>query len=443
MFSRKCFALGVLLGIAELGFAAPGLESSYQLYFGGIKKEARDSTDENIKFIYSKHGFLHIIEQKNGEKTEIVREFYANGVLKQEVLAGQTVKYLENGFSESTLGAKPLLTVHEEIKTLIRGLEGRATDRLLPAEMTKPSFDPEHFIEGEFAFFSEGTSPTVLMKANYDSGVIVGRLVSLFPSGHREFEGEFTNGMLSGAYTRYKDVKGETSLREKGTYNSGILDGPVTLYFDKDKVFAEISVKMGIIDGPVKKFHLNGSVEESCQFQAGARVGSCKVFSAEGKTIVSGNYDGGKRQGLWEEWYTNGQPKRVANYQSGKLNGEILSYHQNGKIAKKESYKNNLLDGPSSHYDPNGSIKGSAEYKANVKSGSMKIYYPNGRVEMEANFKDGRKDGLQKKFYDTGEIAEETNYSEGRQVGFSQSYYKSGVKMGGSGAMDGIGSTRR
>lgn len=443
MFKGKSFAILALLGIVDLSLAQPGLESSYQLYFGGIKKEVVDPTDENVKYIYSKQGFLHLIEQKNGDKTEIAREFYPNGTLKVEIVAGQSVKYLENGFVESARGSKPLLTLHEEIKTLIRGLEGRATDRLLPVDIAKPSFDPDHFIEGEFAFFSEGPSPTVLMKANYDSGVVVGRLVSLFPSGHREFEGELTNGVLSGPYTRYKDVKGETSLREKGTYNRGILDGPVTLYFDKDKLFAEISVKMGVVDGPVKKFHLNGSVEETCQFESGLRVGQCKVFSAEGKAIVSGTYYAGKRQGLWEEWYTNGQRKRVAHYQAGKLVGEILSYHQNGNLAKKESYKNNLLDGPSSHYDSNGNIKGIAEYKANVKNGPMKIYYPNGRVEMEANFKDGRKDGLQRKFYDTGELSEETKYSEGRQVGFSQSYYKSGVKMGGSGAVESIGSTRR
>jgi antitoxin component YwqK of YwqJK toxin-antitoxin module len=413
--------------------ANPALESSSQIYFGGIIKERLSEKDRNKKYIYNERGFLYLVEKKLGDKTEVLREYYPWGTLKEDFTT--KAKFLGNGLHERMRDLKPLLTSQEDASSLIRGYEDEKTKRLLPIDIRKPSFK-NNMIDGEFAFYSEGSSPAQVMKANYDEGILSGPISTFFKSSVDKFSGFTANGVMAGEYRRFQDVEDSPVLREKGTYSKGVLDGVVTLYYGEDRKFAEISLMRGILNGPVKKYFKSGIVEESCGFSDALREGECSVFEKNGQVVVKANYSKGKRTGSWTEWHDNGSKKREAKYIHGKLDGEVLSYHNNGKISKRENYKSNLLDGVSTHYNKDGSIKGSVLYKDNLKDGSTKVYYPSGKLELEVNFKSGVKDGLQRKYYETGELQEETKFSNGKQVGFSQSYYKSGVKMGGGGAID-------
>jgi antitoxin component YwqK of YwqJK toxin-antitoxin module len=430
------FFAALLIGISATAFGSPAFESSYKMYLGGVRESRPSAEDKNQATIFGDRGFISRIEQKNGDKTEILREYHLNGALKVDATSNPPKNYLENGIAEELKSVKPLLTSQEDLVGLIRGSEAYGTDRLLPVDIRRPSFDMDRFIEGDFAFYSEGLTPTILMRAAYKGGIISGDVTLLFNSGVKKFEGKVVDGVLDGDYARFKDEKGKPVLRETGSFSGGLLNGVVTLFYKENKKYAEVTLKDGILDGPIRKFHQNGKMEETCQFASGVRLGECKVFSEEGKVLVSGNYDSGRRNGKWEEWYENGQNRRQATYSQGSLEGEVISYHSNGKISRKENYRSNKLEGEAIHYNEDGSLKGTALYANNQKSGLMKIYYPSGKLELEVNFKNGFKEGIQKRYYETGELLEEINFARGKQVGFSQSYYKTGVKMGGAGAMD-------
>ncbi len=433
MLDRSWVLICSVLLLANLGFADPVFESSSQIYFGGIVKERLSSKDRTKRYIYNDRGFLYLLERKAGDKTEVLKEYYPWGVLKQNFSEKQ--KFLINGLNEKARGVKPILTSQEDAVSLIRGFEDEQSKKLLPIDIRKPSFK-NNMIDGEFAFYSEGNSPAQIMKANYDEGILSGQLSTFFKSSVDRFSGHIKNGVLDGEYRRYQDVEGSPVLREKGTYSKGVLDGIVTLYYGADRKFAEISLSRGIFDGPVRKYFKSGIIEETCAFSQGLREGECSVFEKNGQVIVKASYIKGKRTGAWTEWHDNGAKKREAKYINGKLEGEVISYFDTGKISKRENYKGNLLDGVSTHYNKDGSVRGSVSYKDNFKEGLTKVYHSSGKLELEVNFKGGVKDGLQRKYYETGELQEETQFSHGKQVGFSESYYKSGVKMGGGGTID-------
>lgn len=418
---------------ASSALANPALESGSQIYFGGIVKERMSSKDRTKRYIYNDRGFLYLVEKKAGEKTEVLREYYPWGVLKENYT--DKVKFSSNGLNEKFRSVKPILTSQEDTSSLIRGFEDEQSRRLLPIDIRKPSFK-NNMIDGEFAFYSEGNVPAQIMKANYNEGILSGPVSTFFKSSVDRFSGVIKNGVLDGEYRRFQDVEDSPVLREKGTYSKGVLNGVVTLYYGEERKFAEIPITRGILDGPIKKYFKSGIIEETCGFSQGLREGECSVFEKNGQVVVKANYNKGKRTGAWTEWYDNGSKKREAKYVNGKIEGEVISYFESGKIAKRESYKGNLLDGVSTHYHKNGSLKGSVAYKDNLKEGPTKVYHQSGKLELEVNFKGGVKEGLQRKYYDTGELQEETKFSKGKQVGFSQSYYKSGVKMGGGGTID-------
>lgn len=307
-----------------------------------------------------KMGFIQNEEKINRRdaknmKQGVWKQFYPNGVLKQEVTYSDDKM---NGYLKEYSAAGSLLNTNKYING--------ALQTNVP-ELTKLELKTEYYSNGQAHF-------TRTYKEDVPEGI------------HREFS---TEGKVIAAKVY---VDGELTAE-------GILD------------------TAGRQQGIWKEFFPDGQLKSKGEYLNSKRIGEWVFYHPNQKIEQKGVYDRkSKAQGSWKWFYDTGNLLREENYVNNKLDGIMTEYSDSGKVITRGEFIEGLKEGPwmmeLQGYREEGS------YKADKRDGEWKHYYTeNGKLRFVGKFIDGIPDGLQIFYYSNGLEKQIGKYAGGSKEG--------------------------
>ena len=130
-------------------------------------------------------------------------------------------------------------------------------------------------------------------------------------------------------------------INEKGVYkqkyNDDILNGIIYKILDDRKVVLG-NLKNGRKDGLWKKWYPNKrKLEET--YNHGLLDGPVSLFYKNGQREWRHTYNNGQLEGLWTYWYENGQKMKEGNFECGDSTGIWIWWDKNGYIKNQKKYK--------------------------------------------------------------------------------------------------------
>lgn len=141
------------------------------------------------------------------------------------------------------------------------------------------------------------------------------------------------------------------SLRGKGVFEKGKVNGTRYMYYTNGTVSSEITYSMGSRDGLEKQFYEDGTLQQQGLF----------------------NHD--KEVGVWEMYHPNGQLKQQTNFNdSGIMDGESVTYYSTGKLMGKVVYhegkaeKDKTTEKMTKYYNQHLEQSKAGNYKGALKS---------------------------------------------------------------------------
>ena len=248
-----------------------------------------------------------------------------------------------------------------------------------------------------------------------NSEIFEGKLTYYFPSGKKQTESEFKNGLPTGI-SRDFDEQGRI-VRELTFDKNGNYSGYAHSYKDEEKALNSYfeyknsqPSKTIVFDEDIKgiryEIHYKKDYEES----------ETKYFGEGGKLLGSKIYKDEKYQGITVEYYE--KPMRVANiskYGDGYNFDESTQYYENGKMAFETKITKN--SGTKKSFDASGKSIGELIYKKNdydetIPWNGVDTYFSDSKqaIESATTYKDGVITNL-KTFYTNGKLKSETFYN--------------------------------
>ena len=179
-------------------------------------------------------------------------------------------------------------------------------------------------------------------------------------SGHKVYEGQFRNGIPSGAFqyyypagkTKAVSVFSENGKRSRtttffpsgkkmaaGIYLDEKRDSIWQFFSDYDgALLSEESYKNGKKDGVSKTFYPGDGLAEIINWRAGVREGSWIQYYTDGSVKMRTNNRNDNKDGLIEAFSETGTLLISGKYLNGDPDGAWLTYDAKGKLLKKEVY---------------------------------------------------------------------------------------------------------
>jgi antitoxin component YwqK of YwqJK toxin-antitoxin module len=316
-----------------------------------------------------KMGFIQRSEiinrkDKNGLKQGLWKEFYPNGMVKNEVTYtdGKMSGYLKE------------YSIRGSLTNTTKYIDGvLQTDA---PELAK--------LDVKTAFYDNGA---VRYTATYKDGVAEGIQREFSPEGKVINAKVYVGGVLTG---------------------EGILD------------------TAGRKQGPWKEYHPNGVLKSKGVYLNGKRVDDWTFYFSNEVVEQKGKYDKkGKAQGPWKWYYESGNILREENYRNNLQDGLMTEYSDSGKVITKGEYLDGLKEGPWMLELPEYREEGS--YKADKRDGEWKHYYTlTGKLRFEGKFIDDVPDGLQLFYYPDGKLKQKGKYVGGMKEGNWEFYDEDG-----------------
>lgn len=118
-------------------------------------------------------------------------------------------------------------------------------------------------------------------------------------------------------------------------YKGGLREGITKLYYESEKLYAEISYKKGKKNGPVEYYYENGKPMAEFTYANGVREDQGKAYDMAGKLLWTAQYKAGKLNGTYALYYSNGKKAVLETYAEGKLI-EKKAFKNNGTLIKKK-----------------------------------------------------------------------------------------------------------
>ena len=188
-----------------------------------------------------------------------------------------------------------------------------------------------------------------------------GMVVTKYPSGALETEGNYSNGVRNGLWTIwyegevYQDYgeDGEPNTQDEGE-NNGVWDSTETVILD--------------LDGD--------------------------TFYDPPKKMEEGSYEQGNRIGLWTTWYKTGNRKEEANYTNGKLDGNLIRWFENGNKSQEGVYELGKQSGQWIWYFQSGIKKEQTGFFDGEQNGIWIQWFEGGAKKSERKFNNGERDSI-------------------------------------------------
>ncbi len=139
--------------------------------------------------------------------------------------------------------------------------------------------------------------------------------------------------ILHGEYIRYNTDGG---IRERSNYRNGVLEGTRILYYPSGQKEIEETYKQGIFHGPYFNFHENGLPSLEANYNNGVMEGHLKRYYPSGKILEVVTMQDNIENGPFKEYYENGNIEWEGRYLNGDNEfGLLLNYDSTGTLIKK------------------------------------------------------------------------------------------------------------
>jgi antitoxin component YwqK of YwqJK toxin-antitoxin module len=299
-----------------------------------------------------------------GEKTEIIRERYANRRIRieREVTQDASGNYLNHGSWK----------MWDERGTLVA--EGHNFEGLREGMWTRWHAKTDSKLFGEYPY---------------------SRLASPFIS-----QAEFKDGLLDGTWTIYDSKQNKIS---QWSFVNGQREGLSVWWHPNGKKLREINYKNGAIDGEVVEYTDAGLISKRAVFELGRQLVLRTDTYPNGAKKTQGKYleaplavrtpddwwnavtatftNVGKDERLgWVAWYPNGQEQLHGSYKQGKEDGFFVWWYPNGQKSAEGEYRAGLQHGTWVWWHENGQKATEGLYRDGEQFGHWTVWNKQGRV---------------------------------------------------------------
>lgn len=227
-------------------------------------------------------------------------------------------------------------------------------------------------------------------------------------------EGEYENGKMAGLWTWYYDT-GE--VWKKGTYKNGERNGVYTVFFENGKIFYTGNFKDNKEEGFWKRFHESGRPEMEGCFHNGMMDSIWKEWFPNGVLRYEISYKSNMKDGLVVYYDETGMKTMINTYRNGKYNGKFIQYNETGVAVVDGQYIDDKKTGEWIYRQADSKIVRKENYNDGRPSGTWTEYYPNGNIQTRKSYsKTGVIDGRMIKYDRYGKVTYEAQYSNGKLV---------------------------
>ena len=445
----------------------------------GVRQHFYEADESLIKYEY----FM-----KNGDYDGPFKEYYATGVLAQEMTFKDGTKqgaekvYHPNGklASEATFKDGKY---EGSYKTYHPSGKLKATGTYVKG-MNEGNWKNYHTNE---ILYEEATYKNGKLDGPYVAYGLDGKLLSnfLYRNGSiKEYTYYAKDGTVIESQKKksgdldYKGFMADGTLTTKGLYDvKGGKMGPWSYYDKYGRVSDQGTYTENLSQGEYKVWHSNGNVEDINTYVDDVVSGYGVSYYPFGQIKTQGYFnDEGTKDGFWYIYYPDGNVKTQNYYHKGELNGtqkyyapngklsselvykydvalseiyydqegnitekidrfkaendEIIYHYSNGKVDSKYKYSNGVIHGDYIAYDFYGNRITEGTYINNNLEGPLKLYYPDGTLKVEKNYISGNLDGIYKSYYENGQLEDVLSYQNGKAEGTSEEYNEKGIKIG-------------
>ena len=302
---------------------------------------------------------------KENQKVGIWKEFYSNGILKEEK------KYLNgklNGYYK----------IYNEAGELLEVLK---------------------YKNGEIDLMTNEFDSDIAIKEEYDK------------QENLIFQGSYKKNIPIGIH-RYFDKIGKVKKSETyDIYGNLISEG--------------IVLKNGRKEGSWINYYKSNKKRSEGKYNVGKKNGKWTYYYANGKIQQVGLYSSGKLSGVWKWYYETGELLKEEFYIYGQPDGESIEFTIFGNIITKGNYIEGLKEGE--WYYKVGDQKMTGRFVMDMKDGVWKSYYlEEETLSFEGKYIQGNPDGKHTYFFNDGSIKEERHYNEGERVKSWSKYDENG-----------------
>lgn len=106
----------------------------------------------------------------------------------------------------------------------------------------------------------------------------------------------------------------------------------------------------------ISKFNGINQVKAKRSYQNGIMNGEITVYYKNGQISKRGQYKDGEYHGKWIGWFKNGTKSFEVNHDEGLLDGAYITYHENGKMKEKGIYNESQKTGKWEYFDNAGNL---------------------------------------------------------------------------------------
>jgi antitoxin component YwqK of YwqJK toxin-antitoxin module len=112
--------------------------------------------------------------------------------------------------------------------------------------------------------------------------------------------------------------------------------GECVIYYKNTEHLKEVmTFKNGLLDGPRISYYIDGSIKCKGYYSNGNLDGKWRGYDKKGKMIYEVQYRNDTLIGKFISWYSTGVIKEKGKYEQNKKAGEWVSYDEAGMVLKK------------------------------------------------------------------------------------------------------------
>ena len=161
-------------------------------------------------------------------------------------------------------------------------------------------------------------------------------------------------------------------------------------------------------------------------YEDGIRNGPMTVYWSNGKKNREGTYSDGEITGLYKRYYESGSLRSEVSFVDGNREGEVISYHENGKTKARYTFVNDHFEGVGTTFYENGNIKTRYNFVNGKGEGVGTTHHENGRVKTRNHYVNGKAEGERLVYTDTGELWKRYTFRNGILHGPFEEYWWEG-----------------
>ncbi len=256
------------------------------------------------------------------------------------------------------------------------------------------------------------------------SGILSGKYLSYYLSGHIESEGIFYNNEPIGEWKFYFET-GPLKMKMQVTGNEA---GYWTYFYESGSKSMEGAIEKENRVGNWKFYYENGALKNEGTFVANLMEGQWKTFFESGVIKGIGIYSG--NQGTYTEFYNNGDVSAEGNKIGFDNEGKWSYFYKRVSPSTTKQlqatgvYINGKKTDKWTYYYPNGAISSEGSYKNDDANCNWKYFYKNGKISSEGDYSNGLKDKEWTLYFSDGKLMGRGNYALG--TGTYEEYFKTG-----------------